>query len=167
MLFSLSQEASQQPFGSKQQRRTLTLFFKFSTKDGFVKQVLMPERTQFGRAKRLVCSCVGVDPADVCVLFNGRELEPMHRASDVNMQDGAVLVVLERSVVHPPIAIVMAELASQQAARAPEAPPAPARIPENTTPAPAAPTLEPELDDDVPLSTRVRLLKRRRELLSH
>jgi len=61
----------------------------------------------------------------------------------------------------------MAELASQQAARAPDAPPAPARIPENATPAPAAPTPEPELDDDVPLSARVRLLKRRRELLSH
>jgi hypothetical protein len=99
----------------KQERPTINLFFKFAIREGFVKQVHMYERTQFAKAKRVVCSYIGLEPADVCFLFQGRELEPHHRSRDVNMPDGAVVLVLDRSVVHPPIDSVIQELASQHA----------------------------------------------------
>jgi len=116
MHFALSREASQKLRTEKSDRKLTNVFVKFAVKGGLVKQIRVCDRTQFYKFKRLVCSSVELDPDAVCFLFEGRELEPLHRTYDVNMRDGAVVVVLERALLHPTIDSVLQDLATQQAA---------------------------------------------------
>jgi hypothetical protein len=139
MLFSLSQEASQKLRVDKNDLQMTNVFVKFSMKAGLVKQIRVCDRTQFYKFKRIVCCCADVDPDDVCFLFEGRELEPLHRRLDVNMRDGAVVVVLERSLVHPTVDSVLQDLATQQ--RAPQQRAPQQRAPQQRAPQQAASTL--------------------------
>ena len=116
MHFSLSKEASQKLRTEKSDRKLTNVFVKFAVKGGLVKQIRVCDRTQFYKLKRVVCCSVELDPDAVCFLFEGRELEPLHRTYDVNMRDGAVVVVLERSLLHPTIDSVLQDLVTQQAA---------------------------------------------------
>jgi len=116
MHFSLSKEASQKLRTEKSDRKLTNVFVKFAVKGGLVKQIRVCDRTQFYKLKRVVCCSVELDPDAVCFLFEGRELEPLHRTYDVNMRDGAVVVVLERSLLHPTIDSVLQDLVMQQAA---------------------------------------------------
>jgi len=189
MHFALAREASQKLRTEKSDRKLTNVFVKFAVKGGLVKQIRVCDRTQFHKFKRLVCCSVELDPDAVCFLFEGRELEPLHRTYDVNMRDGAVVVVLERALVHPTIDSVLQDLAAQQAAPAAPAPAAPprARDPEallaavehqgwvKATPklqtlvrdfcgygAPPRQELAEDPDDDLPLSARRHARKRMR-----
>jgi hypothetical protein len=101
----LSPEASQGPPGERAPRRlpsTETTFFaKFNMRDGLVREIRMSSNTPFYKLKRALCEREGLSVDEVCVFFEGKELQADQRTGDVEMRNGAVVSFIERKLVYP------------------------------------------------------------------
>jgi hypothetical protein len=77
-----------------------TFFAKFNMRDGLVREIRMSSNTPFSKLKRALCEVEGLSVDEVCVFFEGKELQADQRTGDVEMHNGAVLSVIERKLVY-------------------------------------------------------------------
>jgi len=80
--------------------RVTTFFAKFNMRDGLVREIRMSSNTPFSKLKRALCEIEGLSVDEVCVFFEGKELQADQRTGDVEMHNGAVLSVIERKLVY-------------------------------------------------------------------
>ena len=96
----LAPEVSPGPPAEKAPRTETTFSAKFNMRDGLVRQIRMSSNTPFSKLKRALCEIEGLSVDEVCVFFEGKELQADQRTGDVEMHNGAVLSVIERKLVY-------------------------------------------------------------------
>ncbi|NBW88339.1 MAG: hypothetical protein EBR51_00225, partial [Gammaproteobacteria bacterium] len=83
MLFSLAEDAAPRAAArAAPAQAALTIFARFAMKGGREREVLVLPTTRFSKLKRGLCACEQLRAEDVCVFFEGRELQPGQRPCD-------------------------------------------------------------------------------------
>lgn len=89
MLLSLAEDAAPRAAAraapAAPAQAALTIFARFAMKGGREREVLVLPTTRFSKLKRGLCACEHLRAEDVCVFFEGRELQPAQRPCDVGM----------------------------------------------------------------------------------
>jgi hypothetical protein len=96
-----SPEASQGSPRERAPRTLITFSVKFNMRDGLVRRIRMSSNTPFSKLKRALCEMEGLSADEVCVFFEGKELQADQRTGDVEMHNGAAVSVIERTLVYP------------------------------------------------------------------
>jgi hypothetical protein len=97
----LSPESSKGLPGEKAPRTETTFFAKFNMSDWLVREIRMSSNTLFYKLNRALCEREGLSVDEVCVFFEGKELQADQRTGDVEMHNDAVVSFIERKLVYP------------------------------------------------------------------